>query len=104
MKIAAVNEVRAKFTEYHGYSKAIELTRGNVRAVLCPQVGGRPLEFSIDGKNALYLDEQEGQRQAGRQPAVSAGRFDFGPELTTPAHPKIWSGEWSGSSLMDNHQ
>jgi hypothetical protein len=83
-----------KFVEYHGYKQAVELTRGNVRAVLCPQVGGRPLEFSIDGKNVLYLDEQEG-KSAVRQPAVSAGRFDFGPELTTPQHPILFSGEWT---------
>jgi hypothetical protein len=85
----------AKFVKYHGYKQAVELARGNVRAVLCPEVGGRPLEFSIDGKNALYLDEQEGQRQAGRQPAVTAGRFDFGPELTTPSHPKLFAGQWT---------
>jgi CubicO group peptidase (beta-lactamase class C family) len=85
----------AKFVEYHGYKQAVELKRGNVKAVLCPEVGGRPLEFSMDGKNCLYLDEAEGQRQAGKQPAVTAGRFDFGPELTTPGHPKIFAGEWT---------
>jgi CubicO group peptidase (beta-lactamase class C family) len=85
----------AKFVEYHGYKQAVELTRGNVRAVLCPEVGGRPLEFSINGKNVLFLDDQEGQRQAGRQPAVTAGRFDFGPEMTTPPHQKIFAGEWT---------
>jgi CubicO group peptidase (beta-lactamase class C family) len=84
----------AKFIDYHGYQQAVELKRGNVRAVLCPQVGGRPLEFSIDGKNALYLDEQEG-KSTGRQPVVTAGRFDIGPELTTPPHPKLFSGEWT---------
>ena len=47
----------ATIIEYHGYANAVELKRGNRRAVLCPQVGGRPLEFSLDGKNALYLDE-----------------------------------------------
>jgi CubicO group peptidase (beta-lactamase class C family) len=85
----------AKFVEYHGYKQAVELKRGNVRAVLCPEVGGRPIEFSIDGKNSLFLDEQEGSPQAGRQPAVTAGRFDFGPEMTTPPHQKIFSGEWT---------
>jgi CubicO group peptidase (beta-lactamase class C family) len=86
----------AKFFEYHGYKQAVELKRGNVRAVLCPEVGGRPLEFSIDGKNSLRLDEQEGQpRAAGRPPTVSAGRFDIGPEMTTPAHPKLFAGPWT---------
>jgi CubicO group peptidase (beta-lactamase class C family) len=84
-----------KFIEYHGYKQAVELKSGNVRAVLCPEVGGRPLEFSIDGKNCLYLDDQEGPRQAGRQPSVTAGRFDFGPEMTTPPHQRIFSGEWT---------
>jgi CubicO group peptidase (beta-lactamase class C family) len=85
----------AKFIEYHGYKQAVELTRGNVRAVLCPEVGGRPLEFSLGGKNSLFLDPQEGPRQSGRQPVVSAGRFDFGPEMTTPSHQKLSAGEWT---------
>jgi len=92
----------AKFREYHGYKQAIELTRGNVRAVLCPEVGGRPLEFSVNGKNSLFLEDSEGQPRAGRQPTVSAGRFDFGPEMTTPAHPKIFGGEWSGEISGDH--
>jgi hypothetical protein len=85
----------AKFVEYHGYKHAVELKRGNIRAVLCPEVGGRPIEFSIDGKNSLKLDDEEGPRKPGRQPTVSAGRFDFGPEMTTPPHQKIFSGEWT---------
>ncbi|HEY2411752.1 MAG TPA: serine hydrolase domain-containing protein [Pirellulaceae bacterium] len=91
----------AKFVEYHGYKQAVELKRGNIRAVLCPEVGGRPLEFSLDGKNCLYLDDQEGPRQPGRQPNASAGRFDFGPELTTPPHQKIFSGEWTAEVTGD---
>jgi CubicO group peptidase (beta-lactamase class C family) len=91
----------AKYVEYHGYKQAIELTRGKSRAVLCPEVGGRPLEFSVNGKNCLYLDEQEGQAAAGRQPAVTAGRFDFGPEMTTPSHPKLFAGPWSAEITGD---
>jgi CubicO group peptidase (beta-lactamase class C family) len=85
----------ARFIEFHGYKQAVELKRGNVRAVLCPEVGGRPIEFSLDGKNVLFLDDAEGQANAGRQRAVTAGRFDFGPELTTPSHPKLFGGEWT---------
>jgi CubicO group peptidase (beta-lactamase class C family) len=85
----------AKFIEYHGYKQAVELKLGETRAVLCPEVGGRPLEFSIRGQNSLFLDEQEGQPLNGRQPAVTAGRFDFGPEMTTPSHPKLFAGRWS---------
>ena len=85
----------ARFVEYHGFQRAVELTRGSTRAVLCPEVGGRPLEFSIGDKNCLFLEDQEGKPQVGRQLPVSAGRFDIGPELTTPPRPKLFSGPWT---------
>jgi CubicO group peptidase (beta-lactamase class C family) len=85
----------AKFVERHGYRHAIELQQGTARAVLCPEAGGRVLEFSLAGKDAMYLDPQEAQRPLGKAPPMTAGRFDFGPELTTPGHPQIWGGEWT---------
>ena len=87
---------KARVVPFFGYDKAIELTRSNARVVLCPQVGGRVVEFSVDGKDALFLEEAEKSWQPGQKGAVSAGRFDFGPELTVPAHPELWSGEWIG--------
>ncbi|MES2789727.1 MAG: hypothetical protein V4719_08905 [Planctomycetota bacterium] len=86
----------ARVVPFHGYAKAIELTRGTARVVLCPQVGGRVLEFSIDGKNSMFLDEAEKTWQPGRPAQASAGRFDYGPELTVIPHPTLWSGEWTG--------
>lgn len=64
-------------------------------AILCPQAGGRVLEFTAAGKNALYLDEKEKSWQPGKPGPISAGRFDYGPELTVRPHPKTWSGEWT---------
>jgi hypothetical protein len=86
----------ARVARFHGYERAIVLTRDNARAVLCPQVGGRVLEFSVDGQDAMFLDEEEKSWQPGRPAPASAGRFDYGPELTTIPHPTLWSGEWSG--------
>jgi hypothetical protein len=80
----------------HGYARAIVLTRKNARAVLCPQVGGRVLEFSVDGRDAMFLDDAEKKWQPGKPPPSSAGRFDYGPELTTLPHSALWFGEWSG--------
>lgn len=93
--------ISAQVVQFHGYSKAIELTSGNVRAVLCPEVGGRVLEFSVNGKDAMLLDDHEKNWQPGTPPSTSAGRFDYGPELTVIAHPKIWSGEWSGEIMAN---
>ena len=89
-----VHSEQAKVVERYGYKHTLEFSRGDVKAVLCPDAGGRVLEFSWNGQNALQLDDQEKNRQPGKSPPMSAGRFDIGPELTTAAHPKLWSGEW----------
>jgi hypothetical protein len=93
---AAAEEPTAREVAFHGYSKALELTLGTTRAVLCPQAGGRVLVFSADGADALWLDEAEKKWQPGKPGMSSAGRFDYGPELTVASHPKTWSGEWAG--------
>ncbi len=95
--VMATKTQAAEVIEYHGYREAIELKRGATRVVLCPEIGGRVLEFSIDGKNALYLDEKDTGSQATQKPVTSAGRFDYGPELTVRPHPAIWSGSWSAA-------
>ena len=92
---ASAEEQGPRVIVFHGYVHAIELRRGPARAVLCPQAGGRVLEFSVDGKNALFLDESENHGRPGMPGPITAGRFDFGPELTVVAHPSIWSGEWT---------
>ena len=87
----------ARVVPFHGYAKAIELTRGKARAVLSPQVGGRVLEFSVDGRDAMFLDPAEKTWQPGQPAQSSAGRFDYGPELTVIPHPNLWAGEWTGA-------
>ncbi len=89
-------ELGATKIAWHGYESAIELRNQHVRVVLCPEVGGRILEYSLDGKNVLFVSEEEKQWRPGQRPASSAGRFDIGPELVIPARPVLWSGEWKG--------
>ena len=93
--IAHAAEPEAQFVSYYGYTKAVELSLGKTRAILCPQAGGRVLEFSVDGVNAMYFAEAEKKLQPGQMGPITAGRFDYGPELTGAPHPKAWSGEWS---------
>ncbi|MBY0231441.1 MAG: DUF4380 domain-containing protein [Gemmataceae bacterium] len=85
------DEPTARVVESHGYKKAIELKLGKTRAVLCPESGGRVLEYSVEGKDAMWFDEAE----KGKKGGSSAGRFDYGPELVVAPHPKTWGGEWS---------
>src|SRR5436190_6837589 len=77
------------------YPDCFELSNGETRVALCHQVGGRVLEYSLKGKNALYLDPEESKwgTPEGPQAPDSAGRFDIGPEYLIPERPKLWSGE-----------
>jgi hypothetical protein len=97
---ARAEEPTAREVAFHGYAKAIELKHGKTRAVLCPQAGGRVLEFSVGGVSAMWLDPAEKNWKPGQR-ADSAGRFDYGPELTVAAHPKAWGGEWSAGFAQD---
>lgn len=86
----------------HGYEAAVRIARGDVRVVLCPEAGGRVLEYSTGGKNALWFDERERTPEPGKPRPMSAGRFDIGPELITPPHPELWSGKWTAEITSDS--
>src|SRR5215207_9889167 len=59
-------EPAARVVTSHGYTKAVELKLGKTRAVLCPQAGGRVLEFSAGGTDAMYFDEGEKNWKPGK--------------------------------------
>ena len=87
----------AEVIAYHGYPDCVELKNKQTRVVLCPATGGRILEYSLDGTNALYLAPETGGKiyQPGKpRPRMTAGRFDIGPEQTIPKHPQLWMGRW----------
>ena len=77
---------------FHGFDDCIELKNKTARVVLCPAVGGRVLEFSIQGKNALWLNPKE----AGKTNGASAGRFDIGPERILPRRNVLFRGPYRG--------
>jgi hypothetical protein len=95
-------EPTARTVMSHGYSQAIELELGKTRAVLCPQAGGRVLEFSVGGTDTMYFDEAEKKRAPGKPGPITAGRFDYGPELVVPPHPGAWAGEWTAEITKTN--
>jgi hypothetical protein len=89
----------ASIVEHSGYMGCIELSNESTRVVLCPDAGGRVLEYSLNGVNSLYLDEQQNgwtwDGKRGIDP--SGGRFDIGPEKTIPQHRTLWLGPWQGA-------
>lgn len=94
--LADAAEPTARVEKVYGYDQAIVLTRGNARAVLCPQVGGRVLEFSVDDRESMYVHDADKAWRPGGPVKLTAGRFDYGPELVTPPHPMLRTGKWTG--------
>ncbi|MFM8272613.1 MAG: hypothetical protein ACKODX_09795 [Gemmata sp.] len=96
------DEPVARAVASHGYARAVEMKLGTARAVLCPQAGGRVLEFSVGGADAMWFDEAEKKAPPGKPGPITAGRFDYGPELTVAPHPKAWAGEWTAEVTRAN--
>ena len=82
----------ARVISFYGFKDCIELKNKTARAVLCPASGGRVLEFSIYGRNALWLNPDE----AGKPNGASAGRFDIGPERILPRRNALFRGPYKG--------
>ncbi len=97
--------------DFHGYSDCVQLDNGHARVILGHHCGGRVLEYSVGGENAVALNPEQagwtweadgaGKMGAASGPGASddidpaGGRFDIGPEKVTPAHPTLWLGAWS---------
>ena len=98
MAALAVPAWAAETIEFFGYDDCIELKNASTRVVLCPAAGGRVLEYSLNGHNALYLDAAEAGfvYEPGKRSGMSVGRFDIGPEKIIPARPQLWMGRWTG--------
>lgn len=91
-------------TEQYGYSNCIELTNGEARVVLEPNMGGRVISYELHGRNVLYRDSlQDGITwEPGKVITHPAGgRFDIGPEKTSPKRPVLFFGRWEGRITGD---
>ncbi len=91
------NYIGTAIISQNGYNNCIELSNGDVRVVLEPNMGGRVLVYEKAGVNVLYRNpEQDGLVY---EPGMvinhpSGGRFDIGPEKTIPKRPNLFFGRW----------
>lgn len=83
------------------YPDCFELSNADTKVTLCHHVGGRVLEYSFQGKNALYLDPREEKwgTPGGPKAPSSAGRFDIGPEYLIPKRDTLWAGAWQPEAI-----
>lgn len=78
---------------YRGIEGCIKLFNGTTTVVLDPTVGGRVVEYALNGQNTLYqapVNPRKGQHVF----TPDAGRFDIGPERTAPSRGPLWDGAW----------
>ncbi len=90
------------FMPYFGYSDCVKLENKDTRVIVSGACGGRVLEYSLNGINALLLDPaQAGWTYVPGKLTVDpcGGRMDIGPEYTMPPHPELWLGTWKTECL-----
>ncbi len=94
---AGGQETGARFVTEHGNEDCIELFNETTRVVLEPNLGGRVLVYALNGKNVLWINqENEGKPYVEGEPYgyPGAGRFDYGPEQTGPKSSDLFFGPW----------
>ena len=95
--LLAISMSAAEQKSFWNYPNAIWLSNQTVQVVLCPDAGGRVLEYSLRGTNVLGLNPKEKEWTPEAKDFVpSAGRFDIGPEKIIPRRDELWRGEWTG--------
>ena len=89
-------EVTSGRVDFFGYEDCVELKNAATRVVLGHHAGGRVLEFSLNGVNAIYLEPgQEGWVWDGSNRInLTGGRCDIGPEKLVPKRDTLWLGPW----------
>ncbi len=87
---------------YRGWQNCYRLSNDSVEVVVVPESGGRISEYSLKGKNIMYVDpRQDGKtlkdyRKQWFDP--DGGRFDYGPErVTQRIHEVTWMGPWKAT-------
>ena len=89
---------RTPRVEHSGYSGCLALQNDTTRVVLGHHCGGRILEYSCKGQNALFLHPSQNGwvHRSGKRPIDPyGGRFDIGPELIVPDRPRLYLGRWT---------
>ena len=61
----AFSQVNISKIDYNGWIDCYEISNSIVRLVVVPQIGGRIMEYSLDGENALWQNESELGKTSG---------------------------------------
>lgn len=88
---------RVQSTNFLG-QPAFALTGSALQAVVVPNLGGRLLEYSINGENVLL--DSFGTLPLAPTAIAPGYQCDIGPELRgIPSHDRLWTGPWDAKPL-----
>lgn len=89
------------FVTTNGFSQdfLITLSNGKTTVAVDAEIGGRIMEYSLNGNNVLYVKGNEPAKVTG----LDGGRCDFGPEKIVPKRPETWSGIWELVEKKNNY-
>ncbi|MBI4625360.1 MAG: hypothetical protein HY736_19345 [Verrucomicrobia bacterium] len=99
---AAADPAGTRRVKLLNYPDCIELSNADTIVVLGHHAGGRVLKYAWRGKDALFLSPEEADwkpNQPVASRAITAGRFDIGPENLVPKREVLWSGGWAAEMI-----
>lgn len=103
--VQGVAQVKITKAPFFGYDNCMVLENKTTKVVLDPNVGGRVLYYGQGGNNILFENRSlDGKtwRPGDKTFEVSGGRFDIGPEKTTPFRNSFfnqWDAEVRGDTV-----
>ena len=97
--ILIVTSVFIGFTSFGKRENRIEISNGKIIVSIDLEVGGRIMEYSLNGNNVLFNREIGNELQSG----PDGGRCDFGPEKLVPPRPETQLGNWELVEKKSNY-
>jgi hypothetical protein len=83
---------------YAGLSDCLAMRGGDCKVIVAPSIGGRALNFSLNGENIVFDSPEAKGRTLLNSSNFEAGGYqlDIGPELRgIPVHRWLWQGPWN---------
>lgn len=93
---------------YFGYQDTIQLANQTTKVIIAPSIGGKILEYSLNGENTLVLKPSEAgwlyqqDPERTKLPMNSAGRFDIGPSKLRVNRDNLYLGVWQTEIISPN--
>lgn len=91
----AYAKVTVERTVYRGWADSYRLTAGDYSLVVVPEIGGRIMEYSLEGRNILW----ENQSEFGQTYPVTKEWHNFGGYKTWVSPEEYWG--WPPDFMLD---